>query len=124
MSTSKGRFHDRWHHVVEARIGLASASAGGIREPMPSGARSLLLKFASLENAEREITIGAVLDTVDRTALEPGSSDVVVHAWFWADAAQVYATPGARFLLWYAGRIVGQGQVLRVIDEVADSMSR
>jgi hypothetical protein len=41
--------------------------------------------------------------------------------WFWADEAQVYATPGAKFVLWYAGRTVGHGEVLRVVDEIADS---
>ncbi len=111
-------------HVVEARIGLLTTSEGGLRAPMPSGGRSLLLKFGSLESPDQEMTIGAVIDTLDGAALDPGGRDVIVNAWFWADEAQVYAAPGARFLLWYAGRVVGQGQVLRVVDEVADSIRR
>jgi hypothetical protein len=31
-------------------------------------------------------------------------------------------TPGTKFVLWYAGRTVGQGEVLRVVDEIADSI--
>src|SRR5271155_5531054 len=107
-------------HAAEARIGLSPSSAGGLRSPMPSGGRSLLLKFPSLDSPDQQTTIGAVIDTLDGAALEPDIDDVTVSLWFWAGEAQIYATPGARFLLWYAGRVVGQGEVVRVIAEVAD----
>jgi hypothetical protein len=87
---------------------------------MPSGGRSPLLKFRSLEDPDQQTTMGAVIDTPDGSAIEPGITGVIVHLWFWADEAQVYATPGATFLLWYAGQAIGHGEVLRVIDEVAD----
>jgi hypothetical protein len=108
-------------HVAQARIGLSPDSAQGPQFSMPSGGRSLLLKFRSLEDPDQQTAMGAVIDTLDGSAIEPGIAGVTVHLWFWADEAQVYATPGATFLLWYAGQTVGQGQVLRVIDEVADS---
>jgi hypothetical protein len=109
-------------HVAEARISLSPASAQGPQFSMPSGGRSLLLKFSSLDHPEQQTTIGAVIDTLDGSAIEPGIAGVIVHLWFWADEAQAYATPGAKFLLWYAGQTVGQGEVLRVIDEIADSI--
>jgi len=109
-------------HVAEARIALSPASAPGPQFSMPSGGRSLLLKFRSLDDPDQQTTIGAVIDTPDGSAIEPGITVVTVRLSFWADQAQVYATPGAKFLLWYAGQAAGQGQVLRVIDEVADSI--
>jgi hypothetical protein len=109
-------------HVAEARIGLSPASAQGPQFSMPSGGRSLLLKFRSLEDPDQQTTIGAVIDTPDGSAIEPGIAGVIVRLWFWADEAQVYATPSAKFLLWYAGQTVGHGEVLRVLDEVADSI--
>jgi hypothetical protein len=109
-------------HAAEARIGLSPASAQGPQFSMPSGGRSLLLRFRSLEDPDQQTTIGAAIDTLDGSAIEPGITGVIVRLWFWADEAQAYATPGAKFLLWYAGRTVGQGEVLRVIGEVADSI--
>lgn len=109
-------------HVAEARIGLSPASARGPQFSMPSGGRSLLLKFCSLDDPDQQTTIGAAIDTLDGSAIEPGITGVTVRLSFWAGEAQVYATPGAKFLLWYAGQTVGQGEVLRVIDEVADSI--
>ena len=109
-------------HVAEARIGLPPAPAQGPQFWMPSGGRSLLLRFRSLENPDQQATIGAVIDTLDGSAIEPGITDVIVRLWFWADEAQVYAAPGTKYLLRYAGQTVGHGEILRVIDEVADSI--
>jgi hypothetical protein len=36
--------------VVEARAGLLAAESGGLRSPLPTGVRSLLLVFPSLEH--------------------------------------------------------------------------
>ena len=96
-------------HVAEARISLSPTHAGGLRAPMASGGRSLLLNFPSLESPDRQRTIGAAIDPLEDAALEPGTSDVIVRLWFWAGEAQVYAVPGAQFTLWYAGRTVGRG---------------
>ena len=107
-------------HIVEARIALSPASAGGLHAPMPSEGRSLLLGFPSPDSPEEQTTIGAAIQTLDGAPLEPGTSGLTVHLRFWAGEAQLYATPGAKFSLWYAGRTAGQGQVLRIVDEVAD----
>jgi hypothetical protein len=110
------------NHVAEARINMAPASADGPRFSMPSGGRSLLLKFSSLDDPDQQTTIGAAIDTPDGTAIEPGIGRVIVRLWFWADEAQAHATPGAKFVLRYAGQTVGQGEVLRVVDEIADAL--
>lgn len=53
------------NHVAEARITMAPASAGGPQFSMPSGGRSLLLKFGSLNNPDQQTTIGAAINTLD-----------------------------------------------------------
>ncbi len=109
-------------HVVEARIGLSPASAGGLHAPMPSKSRSLLLGFPSQDSPDEHTTIGAAIETLDGAPLEPGTGGLAVRLRFWADEAQLHATPGAKFSLWYAGRTVGRGEVLRVVDDIAGSI--
>jgi len=82
---------------------------------MPSGTRSLMLVFPSLEHLGEEVKIGAVIDVIGGSALVPGSGDVPVTIAFWADEAAVYVTPAAAFTLWY-GRAVGTGVVTRIVD--------
>jgi hypothetical protein len=106
--------------VVEARVGLLPAESGGLHSPMPTGTRSLLLVFPSLEDPGGKVRIGAVIDVVGGPALVPGADGVLVVIRFWADEAAVYATPGASFTLWY-GREVGKGVVTRVADEAASA---
>lgn len=106
--------------AVEARVALFPAERGGLGSPMPTGTRSLLLVFRSLEGPGGEAKTGAVIDVVDRPALVPGADEVPVVIRFWADDAVVYATPGTVFTLWY-GRPVGRGVVTRIVDEAAGS---
>lgn len=106
--------------VVGARVRLLPAESGGLRGPMPTGTRSLMLVFPSLEDAAEEVQIGAVIDVVGEPALVPGRDEVPVVIQFWADEAAVYATPGAAFTLWYGGT-VGSGVVTRVADEVVSA---
>lgn len=102
---------------MEARLDLLPAGQGGLRVPMPTGSRSLLLAFASPEPDAEDVKIGAVIDVIGGAALVPGSAEVPVILRFWADEAAVYATPGVSFTLWY-GRAVGTGVVTRIADEV------
>jgi hypothetical protein len=104
--------------AVEARVGLLSAASGGLNSPLPSGTRSLMLVFPSLEHPGGEVKIGAVIDVLEGAALVPGADEVPVVIRFWADEAAVYATPGATFAIWY-GRAVGEGVVMRLADEAA-----
>ena len=106
--------------VVEARVALFPGESGGLHSPMPTGTRSLLLAFRSLEDHGGEVKVGAVIDVLDRPALVPGRDEVPVVIRFWADEAAVYATPGAAFTLWY-GRPVGRGVVTRIVDEAASN---
>jgi hypothetical protein len=87
---------------------------------MPTGSRSLLLVFPSLEEPGGEVKIGAVIDVVNGSELVPGTDEVPVIISFWADEAAVYATPGAAFIIWY-GRIIGHGVVTQMADEVTSA---
>lgn len=106
--------------VVEARVGLLATEAGGLNSPMPTGTRSLMLVFPSLEDSGGEVKIGAVIETINGAALVPGADEVPVIIRFWADEAAVYATPGTAFTLWYS-RVVGKGVVTRIADEVTSA---
>lgn len=107
---------------VEAQVSLLSADSGGLREPLQSGTRSLLLNFAPLGGQEGPMQIGAVIERLEGSILEPGVVDATVRLRFWADEAGVYATPGTTFELWH-GRVVGSGRVTRIVDEVTDDAS-
>lgn len=87
---------------------------------MPTGTRSLMLVFPSLEDPAGEVKIGSVIDAIGGPALIPGTVEVPVTVRFWADEAAVYATPGAAFTLWY-GRAVGTGVVTRIVDEMGSA---
>lgn len=102
--------------TVAARLELLPASSGGLHSAMPSGTRSLLLEFPPLDHPDEDVKVGAVIDTVDGSALAPGSGEVSVTVRFWSDEAAIYAVPGAAFTLWY-GRPVGNGVVTRIIEE-------
>jgi hypothetical protein len=106
--------------TVEARLVLLSAERGGLRSPMPTGSRSLLLAFASPEPDAEDVRIGAVIDVIGGPALVPGSAEVPVIVRFWADEAEGYATPGVSFTLWY-GRAVGTGVVTQIVDKEASA---
>jgi hypothetical protein len=108
-------------HVVQAIICLAATSDGGLKEPMPAPTPALLLKFTALDDPHNQTTVGTYIETLDGSDLVPASDKTIVRLSFWADVAQVYAVPGVRFGIWYAGRSVGHGEVLRLLDEVADS---
>jgi hypothetical protein len=107
--------------AVEARINMLATASGGLREPLPTGTRSLLAGFPALEGPG-DVQIGAVIEVSDGGLLTPGTKDVRVRLRFWADDAAIYATPGATFTLWY-GRVVGAGVVERVIDDTAGVVS-
>jgi hypothetical protein len=103
--------------AAEARVSLLPTGSAGLRDALPTGTRSLTLAFHSLEAGAEDVMIGAVIDVVGDSALRPGSEEIAVVLRFWADEAPVYATPGTRFALWY-GRVVGEGVITRVVDEV------
>lgn len=108
---------------MEARVGLLPAASGGLNSPLPSGSRSLMLAFPSLEHPGGEVKIGAVTDVLDGAAPVPGADEVPVVIRFWADEAAVYAMPGVPFTLWY-GRAVGAGVVTRIVDEGSQRLTR
>jgi hypothetical protein len=86
--------------AVEARVALRLAESGGFHGPKPTGARSLMLVFSSLEDPAGEMKIGSVIEVIGGPALVPGTVEVLVIVRFWADEAAVYATPRVALTLW------------------------
>src|SRR5260370_29273412 len=96
--------------VVEARVGLLPAESGGLHDPMPTGTRSLMLVFPSLEDPASEVKIGAVIEVIGGPALVPGTGEGPGVMRLLAAEAQVYVPPGASVTLWYC-RCVWTGVV-------------
>lgn len=104
--------------TFNAKIELLSTAEGGLREPMSLPTTSLLLLFQSLDDASPgEVQIGAHIVAPDRSSIAAGDK-VHVAIDFWAEVGRIYATPGAEFRLWYAGRVVGIG---RFVSEDSES---
>jgi hypothetical protein len=101
-------------HVVYVEVELAPSDQGGLKAPMASGTRSLLLQFQADEG--QPISLGAELAVEGGGELVPGAKAMQVLARFWADEARSVALPPQSFVLWY-GREVGRGRVLQVIDD-------
>ena len=99
-------------HVVCAEVELAPAELGGLKGPMPSGTRSLLLQFPGGDG--QPISLGAELAVEGGGELVPGAKGIQVLAHFWVDEARNVALPPNTFILWY-GREVGRGRVLEVV---------
>ena len=92
---------------AKARLNLAAASQGGLRAPVTSATRGILLNYTS---ATGEIQLGAEIVTSDDRPLTPGDShDVTLK--FWADEASSVVRPGASFIAWH-GRDIGSGAII------------
>lgn len=106
-------------HKVTAHITFARTEEGGLHQPMANPSPSLIFCFRSLgdegaHDDSADVQLGAVLD-VGEPLVQPGtSSDVQLT--FWSDLGRIYATVGATFLVWYAGRTVGEGCVIGVTE--------
>jgi len=101
-------------HRVHAELTLTLIDEGGLKAPMPSGTRSLLLRFPV--SGHEPLTLGAEVTAQGQAELAPGADGVRVIVHFWADEASDVAVPGARFAVWYGGREVGRGIVLEETD--------
>ncbi len=98
-------------YTTDCELRLFSSVEGGLRVPMATPTPSLLLVFSDIGDIQHETQIGAMIS--GPPSLVPGTM-VFAQAMFWDDLGRVLATPGTNFKLWYAGRIVGLGQVIRV----------
>lgn len=96
--------------VGKAIIELFATEHGGLKAPMPSGTRSLVVSFADSEEAE---TFGVVLTGENGEDLAPGTTHTVTLA-FWSDVAEIYGGCGAKFSLQY-GRKVGRGEIVEAV---------
>lgn len=109
--------------VVEAMIGyrvvieaeLLDTGEGGLKAPVEEGSRSVAFRFARLGEDEEPMGFGAVVERLLEGGAPGGKLCAVVV--FWADLAEVYATPGTEFDLWL-GRTVGHGVVEKVISDL------
>jgi hypothetical protein len=103
-------------YSVACKLKLLTTADGGLHDPMPAPAPSLLLVFPHLDPDadERELHIGAMIS--GPATMVPGT-EVQAQLSFWADLGSIYATPGTDFKLWYAGRIVGFGIVEAYLPE-------
>lgn len=103
-------------HRVAVEIELRSSDSGGLRSPVHSGNRSLLYYFEGLgPDDEDRVAFGAIVDNILRGG-SPGET-ILGELWFWVELAAVYATRGAKFDVWYAGRMVGHGTVLKTLPD-------
>ena len=104
-------------HTVSAQLTFSSTDEGGLQGAMASPTPSLILLFASLDEelgaGSEDVQIGAVVD-VGGSEIQPASARRAILT-FWSDAGRIYATPGAHFRLWYAGRVVGDGHVIEEV---------
>jgi len=99
---------------ASAELVLSPTNEGGLSGALPSGTRSLLLKFSGFDENPDQICVGAVISTLSAQDLEPGTCKIDVELIFWSDEARIHATPGTRFAIWY-GRIVGEGVIVDLV---------
>jgi hypothetical protein len=99
---------------AHARISLLSAECGGLKAPLRTGTRSLLLSFDSGIEDSPLVTIGAALEPMGFEALDPGARGVDVVLTFWADEAEIFVCVGESFELRYGSRPVGEGTITEV----------
>lgn len=100
-------------HRVLVEAQLEPEENGGLRGPMRQGHRSVAYRFAGL-GGEADQGFGALVEEVLEGG-EPGGR-LVAKLRFYHDLADVYATPGAEFDVWY-GRAVGRGRVLEILGD-------
>ncbi len=100
-------------HRVVVEADLERTEEGGLRGPIDAGHRSVAYRFVGLGD-EADQAFGGIVEEVLQGGA-PGSR-LVARIRFYHDLAEVYATVGAEFEVWY-GRVVGHGRVLSVVEE-------
>jgi hypothetical protein len=88
-----------------AHIEMLPSDASGIREPMRTPTRHLVLRFGT--RGRNALDIGAIIATDHDVWLEPGQR-YAVQLTFWAPEAEASLAGRNEFGLW-AGRLVGSG---------------
>lgn len=92
-----------------ARLVLAAADAGGLKQPLRTPTPSLVFKPAEAE----QIGIVGVVHLPEDGDLMPGA-DVEARVVFPLDDADRFVEEGRQFLLWN-GRVVGTAEILEVL---------
>jgi hypothetical protein len=101
-------------HRVLIEADLAPTDCGGLKGPIRDGHRSVAYRFAALGGDDADQAFGAQVEDVFEGG-EPGGH-LVARVCFYHDLAEVYATVGAEFDLWY-GRVVGRGRVVATVPD-------
>lgn len=101
----------RGHRVLVSGR-LLDTAEGGLKAPIEAGSRSVAYRFPRLGDESGPMAFGAVIEEVAAGGMPGGEFRGVLR--FWADLAEVYATPGAEFDLWL-GRVVGRGTVVEIL---------
>ena len=102
-------------HTVSAELHFYSADNGGLPAEMTSPTPSLIMVFPPLTEEENEpVQIGAMLEIAGGKVLPGSKSDGKLI--FWSDLSRLYAAKDSVFLIWYGGRIVGQGTVKEIME--------
>ena len=107
---------DRGLATFEGVLSLLPTEDGGLRGPLPSPTRSLVLIFAEGKEPVAPWTIGAQITVLGSGELRPGIEDVPVRIEFWAaNEGEALVADNQAFSVWI-GRIVGSGKVTREIS--------
>ncbi len=93
-------------HTRRGEIEMLPTDAGGLREPLPTPTRHLLLVFAADPAA---LQLGADITTTGDEPLKPGGT-YSIQLTFWAPEAPDALAHREAFDLW-AGRTVGSGHL-------------
>jgi hypothetical protein len=89
-------------------------------EHIRSRVRGLLIAVADQLPAVTAGLVDELLDANEQGVAVEMLSEMLVESNAQIEMAAIYATPGVSFDLWYAGRIVGHGQVVEVCDDLGD----
>jgi hypothetical protein len=99
---------------ARAQIALLASVDGGLRAPMRSPCRSLLLHVHE-QHSDEHVDLGVQIRTLSGRALDAGSQALKVELEFWDDLADLYVIPGRTFTLRHPSRVVGLGQVVEML---------
>lgn len=101
-------------HRVLISAQLVDTGEGGVKNAIVGGSRSVAYLFEPLDDGEQPNGFGGVVEEVIEGGAPGGDLTAIVR--FWAELAEVYATPGTQFDLWL-GRVVGHGVVKEVLPD-------
>lgn len=104
---------------LRGELVLLATRDGGLKQSLPNGSRSLLLRLAELGTRSPD-SLGVVIERLDGNDLAPGTS-AQVRVTSWGDLTG-YVAQGDVLPVWY-GRDVGTLRVGEVVNTIGDRCS-